>query len=256
MTDLAIEIEDLWVTPAGDVPIIAGLDLTVERGDLLCVLGPSGAGKSTMLKAVAGLIRSEGNITVLGESPETGWRHLGFVFQNPRLLGWRSAVENVELGLQLRGFEGGREERRKHALDAMERVAVGHLADRPAHLLSGGEQQRIAIARALVVDPDILLMDEPFSALDLRTRMELRRELVGWWQRFGLTVVFVTHDVDEALVLANKAVVFSPRPAQLAGNVDLALPHPRGTDTPGISECRATILSLIGPDEADATDRV
>jgi NitT/TauT family transport system ATP-binding protein len=242
----AVEIRDLRFAPAGE-EILGGVDLRVGGGELLCILGPSGAGKTTVLRLLGGLLTgATGEISVFDETAEAGWKRLAFVFQTPRLVRWRSAVGNVMLAQELRDGRGNKKERRLHALSCLGRVRVEHLADRPAHLLSGGEQQRVAIARALAVEPDILLMDEPFSALDVQTRADLRRDLVDWWSDDpGLTVVFVTHDVGEALELASRAIVLSGKPARVAADLKLDLPYPRDPAGADCAPYRERILRQL-----------
>jgi ABC-type nitrate/sulfonate/bicarbonate transport system ATPase subunit len=249
----AVGIRDLRFMAAGE-SILDGIDLQVPQGQLLCILGPSGAGKTTVLRLLGGLMTgATGEITIFDESAERGWKRLAFVFQTPRLVRWRSALDNVVLANELRHGRGRKDARRRHALDCLARVGVEHLADRPAHLLSGGEQQRVAIARALAVEPDVLLMDEPFSALDIRTRAQLRRDLVEWWREDGeLTVIFVTHDVEEALALGSRAVVLSSKPTRVAADIAIDLPHPRDPNAPACGEHRRQILRHLENDISDA----
>jgi len=241
----AIDIADLRFAPGGDV-ILDGVDLRVDQGELVCLLGPSGAGKSTTLRMLGGLMQGTGDLRIYGSPPSVGWQRLAYVFQSPRLVRWRSAVDNVALGIQLREGRGSKGVKRERALACLERVGIPELADRPAHLLSGGEQQRVAIARALALKPDVLLMDEPFSALDVRTRNELRHELVQWWQDAGLTIVFVTHDIDEALVLGTRAVVLSRKPTRVVADVEVDLPHPRDRDGAAWESRRQQVLAAFG----------
>jgi NitT/TauT family transport system ATP-binding protein len=241
-TTRAIEVRDLEVRYGSGI-VIDGLDLQVETGEFLCLLGPSGCGKSTLLRNIGGLAtHARGAITVNGRREEEGWEHLAYVFQAPRLVPWRSALANVVLGLELRGGVTSRAERRKAAQEAMRVVGVEHLADRPAHLLSGGEQQRVAIARALAVQPDVLLMDEPLSALDVTTRRQLRAELVSLWRRTGLTIVFVTHDVDEAIAIGSRIVVFSPKPTRVLTDIQVDLPDERNPLSDEFSRLRRDLM--------------
>ncbi|HKG37508.1 MAG TPA: ABC transporter ATP-binding protein [Conexibacter sp.] len=251
----AIDIHDLRFAPAGEV-ILDGVDLRVEQGEFVCLLGPSGAGKSTTLRLLGGLMEGSGDIEVYGESPHHGWRRLAYVFQSPRLVRWRSAIDNVMLGMELRDGRGDKAARRERARAVLERVGLADLADRPAHLLSGGEQQRVAIARALAVEPDVLLMDEPFSALDVRTRTELRRQMVELWQETGLTVVFVTHDVDEALALGARAVVLSRKPTRVLADVRIDLPHPRDRESAEADVHREAILAAFGDSRAEVEQEI
>ena len=194
-----IEVRDL-VVRFGDRAVLDGLTFTVDRGELLCVLGPSGSGKTTLLRAIGGLLRpTSGTVTVAGEPADRAWERSAYVFQAPRLVPWRSALGNVRLAQELRGGRANGE-----AARYLEMVGLGSLADRYPAMLSGGERQRVALARALVVEPEVLLMDEPFSALDATTRTRLREELVRIWREQGRTIVFVTHDRAEADALATR----------------------------------------------------
>jgi NitT/TauT family transport system ATP-binding protein len=248
MSNDIIDVRDLEVS-YGDQIIIDDLDLGVAEGEFLCLLGPSGCGKSTLLRNIGGLAAHvRGNITVNGLAEDEGWEHLAYVFQAPRLVPWRSALANVVLGLELRGVRGSSAQRRAAARDAMKIVGIEHLADRPAHLLSGGEQQRVAIARALAVQPDVLLMDEPLSALDVTTRRQLRSELVSLWRRTGLTIIFVTHDVDEAIAIGSRIVVFSPKPTRILADIQVDLPDERNPLSTEFSQLRRDLM--LGFEEA------
>jgi NitT/TauT family transport system ATP-binding protein len=249
MTD-AVDFKNLRVQYGATV-IIDSLDLTLREGDFTCFLGPSGCGKSTMLRIIGELIEpAGGDVTVFGEPAGQAWDELGYVFQAPRLVPWRNAVGNIVLGLQLRGVSGSRKELRERAMDAMETVGITHLADRPAHQLSGGEQQRVAIARALAVQPKVLLMDEPFSALDVQTRRQLRQEIVSFWNKTGMTIVFVTHDVDEAIAVGSRVVVFSPKPTVLLADLPVTMPKPADTHSEEFTKLHDQIVSLFGNSEA------
>lgn len=205
--------------------VIADVDLRVGRGEFLAILGPSGCGKSTLLRAVADLLAPlEGELSVLGNSPSEARRErrVGFVFQEATLLPWRTVRQNVELPLQV-----GRD-RVSRRVDAradywLDLVGLGHLAGRFPHQLSGGQRQRVAIARALQCEPDILLMDEPFGALDEITRERLNDELLAIWRRTGTTILFVTHSVTEAIYLGGRVLVLATNPGRVQGLVDLSL---------------------------------
>ena len=242
---VAIEVSDLRVR-FGDETVLDGIDLTVEEGEFLSVLGPSGCGKSTMLRIFGDLAQAEGEVKIFGEPHVESWQKLAYVFQQPRLLPWRTALSNVMLGVQLRQGRGDRPGRRARAQESLDRVGLGHLPNRRAHVLSGGEQQRVAIARGLSVDPRILLMDEPFSALDIQTRTQLRRQIVSLWQETGLTTVFVTHDVDEAIVVSNRIVVFSPKPTRVVADIRLTADHPRDPRDPSLDPVREEIVEALG----------
>ena len=221
----------------GAEQIYDSLDFTVRKGEFVCLLGPSGCGKSTALRIAGDLVPPDaGRVEVLGKAPKDAWQDIAFVFQSPRLVAWRNALSNVLLGAELRF---GRAEGRKRAAKARDLLALVGLADSANKyplMLSGGERQRVAIARALAVDPSIIMMDEPFSALDPNTRRRLRAEIVRIWQETGKTILFVTHDVDEALYLADRVVLLagSPARARLDRRIDAA--HPRARDAVASSD--------------------
>jgi ABC-type nitrate/sulfonate/bicarbonate transport system ATPase subunit len=241
----AVQVTDLKVQYDHDL-IMEHLGLTIDSGQFTCLLGPSGCGKSTMLRIMGELTNHHGgDVQVYGEPTAKGWNRLAYVFQAPRLVPWRSALDNVVLGLQLRGIEGSKAELRRKARAAMETVGIEHLARRRAHVLSGGEQQRVAIARALAVEPQVLLMDEPFSALDVQTRRQLRQEIVALWQRTGLTIIFVTHDVDEAIIVSNRIVVFSPKPTTVLADIPVDVPHPANPISPAFLSVRQRIVTMF-----------
>lgn len=226
--------------------VLDGLDLDVEEGEFLCLLGPSGCGKSTLLRIIGGLIPARGSVLVFGLPPREAWSQLAFVFQQARLLPWRSALSNVMLGMQLRSGRRGKAERREIALDALAKVGLENVWNRAAHVLSGGEQQRVAIARGLSVRPRILMMDEPFSALDLQTRRQLREQIVALWQETGITTIFVTHDVDEALYVGRRVVTFSPKPTRIVEDLVIDVPHPRDVRSPEVEPYRRRIINALG----------
>jgi len=243
MNDQAVEIVDLGVK-YGSSTVLDSVGLMIDSGDFLCLLGPSGCGKSTLLRVIGDLAPfTSGQVRVDGEVPSNAWDRLAYVFQAPRLVPWRNAVDNVVLGMQFRKMAGSKRQLRTQALEAMRAVGIEDLAFKPAHVLSGGEQQRVAIARALAVRPEILLMDEPFSALDVQTRRQLRAEMVSLWRRTGLTIIFVTHDVDEALIVGSRVVVFSPKPTRILDDLKVDLPHPADPLSPEFHALRQRIAA-------------
>ncbi|MDB5410807.1 MAG: ABC-type nitrate/sulfonate/bicarbonate transport system, ATPase component [Rhodospirillales bacterium] len=229
------------------------IDLDVREGELLCILGPSGCGKSTALRVLAGLLPVDGGtVTIDGESPEQRWRDMAFVFQNPRLLAWRTAKQNVTLGLELRQLGLGRAAMESRADDLLRLVGLAADSEKYPRMLSGGERQRVSLARALAVEPRIILMDEPFSALDPSTRRRMRNELVEIWQRTGKTIVFVTHDIDEALELADRIVLLSPKPTRVVETMTVADARPRAIGTsPSLAMLRDRILAGFHDAPAD-----
>jgi NitT/TauT family transport system ATP-binding protein len=225
-----IELDRVRVELAGE-RIYDSLDFVVSSGEFLCILGPSGCGKSTCLRLIGGLLAaSGGSVRVDGRSPSEVWDQIAYVFQAPRLVPWRDALGNVMLGMELRFGGQGRREREAHCREMLELVGLGNDIRKYPRMLSGGERQRVAIARALAVEPKIILMDEPFSALDLNTRRRLRAQMVSIWQQTGKTIVFVTHDIDEALTLADRIVLMSNKPTRIIETIDIARTQPRDID--------------------------
>jgi NitT/TauT family transport system ATP-binding protein len=212
----------------GDEQIYERLSFDVRRGEFVCILGPSGCGKSTSLRIIGGLLDvNTGRVTVDGRTPQDAWPEIAFVFQSPRLVPWRNALDNVLLGTELRFGAGDKAGRRARATELLSLVGLAGDARKYPSMLSGGERQRVAIARALAVDPKIVLMDEPFSALDPNMRGRMRTEMERIWIETGKTVVFVTHDIDEALQLADRVVVLSNKPTHVLEIIDLKTARPR-----------------------------
>src|ERR1700757_3461738 len=213
----------------GDERIYDRLSFDVRRGEFVCILGPSGCGKSTSLRIIGGLLDvNSGRVTVDGRAPQDAWPEIAFVFQSPRLVPWRTALDNVLLGTELRFGTGDQERRRARASELLRLVGLAGDIDKYPSMLSGGERQRVAIARALAVDPQIVLMDEPFSALDPNMRGRMRSEMERIWLETEKTVVFVTHDIDEALQLADRTVVLSNKPTHVLEVLEFKTARPRG----------------------------
>jgi NitT/TauT family transport system ATP-binding protein len=214
------------------VTALEGIDLAIQAGEFVSLIGPSGCGKSTLLRIVGNLTdQTSGDVEVNGKPAERARldRDYGMVFQSPVLMDWRTVTRNVELPLEIMGFaKAERTERSERLLSLVELAEFG--AKYPWQL-SGGMQQRVAIARALAFDPKLLLMDEPFGALDEMTRERMNLELIRIWGETGTTIVFVTHSIPEAVFLSTRVVVMSPRPGRIARIVAVDLPHPRTVDT-------------------------
>jgi NitT/TauT family transport system ATP-binding protein len=211
------------------VRALDNVDLRVREGQFFSVLGPSGCGKSTLLRIVGGLIDpTAGSVSIgNGTGPHDAQRakEIGFVFQEPGLLAWRTVTENIEVALQVN--RKANRLRQHSTAELLDLVGLTAFARAYPYQLSGGMQQRVAIARALAFDPKILLMDEPFGALDMITRQAMRYELLRIWARAQKTVLFVTHSIQEAIILSDTVAVLSPRPGRLTGIVDIDLPRPR-----------------------------
>jgi taurine transport system ATP-binding protein len=212
------------------VDVLDGIDLTIEQGSFVCLVGPSGCGKSTLLRLLAGFLRpTAGEIHVGTSLVEAPSHERGVVFQQPTLYPWLTVAENVGFGLKMRGVK--RAERDPIVREHLELVGLADVADFRPYELSGGMQQRAQIARVLANDPDIILMDEPFGALDAITRDRLQDELLRIWRTTGSTVLFITHSVDEAVYLGTRVLVMGPRPGRIV--LDVAEPfstEPRDAD--------------------------
>ena len=215
----------------GTVAAADGVDLSIADGEFVTLLGPSGCGKTTLLRVIADLEQaSEGNIAVNGMSPDAARksRAYGYVFQAPALYPWRTVERNVALPLEIMGFSS--EERRRRVKVNIELVNLAGFERKHPWQLSGGMQQRVSIARALAFDPKLLLMDEPFGALDEIVRDKLNQQLLELWNRTGKTVVFVTHSIPEAVFLSTRIVVMSPRPGRIIDMIETSFPKDRTLD--------------------------
>jgi NitT/TauT family transport system ATP-binding protein len=214
------------------VKALAGVDLEVSRGEFVSLIGPSGCGKSTLLRIVGDLTSpSSGTVTVNGKPAERARRDrdYGIVFQAPVLFDWRTVEDNVKLPLEILGQDAATRTRR--AREMLELVELGDVLKLHPYQLSGGMQQRVSIARALAFQPSILLMDEPFGALDEMTRERMNGEVLRIWEQTGTTILFVTHSIPEAVFLSSRVVVMSARPGRITNIVDIDLPRPRNEDT-------------------------
>jgi len=207
-------------------PVLEGIDLKIERGEFVSIIGPSGCGKSTLLKLVAGLIPcTSGEIAIDGAKPAEARKLVSFVFQDATLLPWRTVESNVALALELEGKPKAENEAQTASL--LELVGLSHVAKHYPRQLSGGMKMRTSIARALATRPRLLLMDEPFAALDEMTRDRMNEELLRLREEQNWTVLFVTHSVAEAVFLASKVIVLAPHPGRVAHVVEVELPYPR-----------------------------
>ncbi|MBC8100199.1 MAG: ABC transporter ATP-binding protein [Armatimonadetes bacterium] len=214
------------------VTALENIQLDVRAGEFISLIGPSGCGKSTLLRLIADLITpTQGDLTVNGKTPHQARldRDYGMVFQAPTLYEWRTVTQNVQLPLEIMGYPKG--ERQRLAQHMLDMVELGAFARHYPWQLSGGMQQRVSIARALSFEPSILLMDEPFGALDEFTRERMNMELLRLWRQTGITVIFVTHSIPEAVFLSSRIVVMSPRPGRITQIVENNLPHPRAFET-------------------------
>ena len=229
---------------AGRVPALDGIDFDVREHEAVAVIGRSGCGKSTLLRIVAGLLAPTGGRVLVAGQPVTGPRRdISVMFQRPALLPWRSVLANVLLPVEVLGLDQRRHT--AHAHELLELTGLTEFAGRLPHELSGGMRQRVSLCRSLVQHPRVLLMDEPFSALDALTRTELSAELQRIWRERPLTVVFVTHSVEEAVVLADRVVVLTPRPGRLRKIVDVDLPRPRTARAAGVAAAGGELYDLL-----------
>lgn len=228
-----IEVRDLAVEfpRRREAPLLAldGVDLTVSGGEIVSLIGPNGCGKSTTLRAIAGLVpSSRGCVRLDGRAIDGPDPRIGLVFQEPRLLPWRTVARNVGYALELAG--ASREAREARVLELLRRVGLQDSADAMPGQLSGGMRQRAALARALALEPEVLLLDEPFSALDAMTRDRFNHELLRLWGRLRTTIVVVTHSISEAIFLGDRVIVLGPRPGRVVAEVAVPLPRPRTLD--------------------------
>ncbi|WP_346864858.1 ABC transporter ATP-binding protein [Methanocalculus sp. MSAO_Arc2] len=227
-------------------PLVALEDISIEieRGEFLCILGPSGCGKTTLLRLVAGLDRpTSGEIIVEGKSVTGPDPRLAMIFQEYSLYPWRTVRGNIAFGLQMRGMS--REERDERVNHFIQLVGLEGFGDSYPYELSGGMRQRVAVARALATDPAVLLMDEPFGALDAQTRNRMQKELLLIWEKTKKTVIFVTHSVDEAVYIADRILVLSTRPGRVAGIYDIDIPRPRNRTSVEFAKIRRDVLEQI-----------
>ena len=235
------------VFPHGGQPLVALKDTSfeVQRGEFVCVVGASGSGKSTLLNVLSGL-----------DQPTSGRTHvhgrIALMFQEAALFPWLTALGNVELALQLRGVKAS--ERRDMAMELLARVRLQGFEKRRPHELSGGMKQRVALARALAQDADVLLMDEPFGALDVITRDHLHKEIERIWSETGLTILFVTHNGREAVRLGDRVLIFTSRPGRVAYEVKIDLPRPRDIDSPELVAISHRINERLRQEMSDGGD--
>ncbi|KKF01343.1 ABC transporter ATP-binding protein [Mycolicibacterium obuense] len=225
----AVEFDSVSVayrTREGRRAAVEDVTLSVQSGEFIALVGPSGCGKSTLLKAAAGLVAaSAGQVRVGGAVVTEPPAGVGMLFQNDALLPWRSVADNVRLPLQIAGRHRAEQDTRTAAL--LDKVGLSSFADYVPRQLSGGMRKRVALARTLAADPAVFLMDEPFGPLDALTRREIGADFLRLWEQVRTTVLFVTHDVDEALLLADRVVVMSPGPGRIVEDLAVSLPRPR-----------------------------
>ena len=216
---------------------LSDISTIVREKEFLCILGPSGCGKTTLLRMIAGLEPvSEGSITIDGETISGPSRKMAMIFQDYSLYPWRTVIENIAFGLEIQDVD--REKREKIAESYLDLIGLREFGKNYPYELSGGMRQRVAVARALAIDPSVLLMDEPFGALDAQTRNTLQIEILKIWEKTKKTVLFVTHSVDEAVFLADRIMVLTSRPGRIKDIVNIDLPRPRDRTSPDFAKIR------------------
>ena len=231
----------------GEMVALNGVSLDIHDNEFICVVGPSGCGKSTLLNIIAGLLEpTDGRVLCDGKEVTGTGTERGVVFQQYALFPWLTVKKNVMFALQMRGIKGKQAE--KIAMEYLEMVDLAKFANSYPKELSGGMKQRVAIARAYAAEPEVLLMDEPFGALDAQTRTQLQSELLETWEKHNKTCFFITHDVDEAIMLAQRVVIMSARPGRIKEIVDVDIPYPRTQETkmtPEFMELKNHIWSQV-----------
>src|ERR1700722_4195930 len=248
-----IEARDLTLiydTPGGTVPGVRAVSFGMEASEFLCIVGPSGCGKSTLLNIIAGFVAPTSGEIRIGGAPINGYgTDRGVVFQDfAQLFPWRTALGNVEFGLEMKGV--GKAERDKIAREQLRLVKLEKFTNSYPHHLSGGMQQRVAIARALAYNPAVRLMDEPFAALDAMTRDDMQRLLADVWKATRKTVIYVTHNVAEAVYLADRVVVMTPHPGTVKTEVPIALARPRDPLSVEFLDYQKQLLRLLGQEKS------
>jgi NitT/TauT family transport system ATP-binding protein len=247
MQPIAIrDVTLIYDTPGGKVPGVKNVSIDIDASEFLCIVGPSGCGKSTLLNIIAGFLTPASGEISIGGKPVTGHgMDRGVVFQDfAQLFPWRTALGNVSFGLEMKGVP--KQEREKIAREQLRLVKLEKFTGSFPHHLSGGMQQRVAIARALAYNPSVLLMDEPFAALDALTRDDMQRLLADVWRQTRKTVIYVTHNVAEAVYLADRVIVMSPHPGTVKTEMKIDLPRPRDPLSVEFVECQKELLRHLG----------
>ena len=231
-------------TPDRNVIALRDIDLAIRPGELVCLLGPSGCGKSTLLNAVAGFLRPSAGRIMVDDAPVAGpGPDRGMVFQEYALFPWMTVVDNVAFGLRVKGL--GRAAARRRAMELLALLGLTDFADRHPKELSGGMRQRVAIARVLAIDPPVLLMDEPFGALDALTRRSLQDQLLELWTKLRKTILFVTHSIDESIYLADRIVVMTYRPGTIRRDLAVELSRPRDPSSAAFNALKRELDQLL-----------
>jgi len=246
---LSLEILELSKTFSGRVPeesihVLEKIQHRIENGRFISIIGPSGCGKTTLLRIIAGLEKaSAGKVLLDGKELVQGSEEIGMVFQEYALFPWRTTLQNIEIGIEIRGMD--KEKRRSTAMEYIKTFDLSGFENRYPRELSGGMKQRVAIARTLIMNPRVVLMDEPFGSLDSQTRNALQEFLLRIWQKRADTIIFVTHNVDEAVFLSDEIVVFSKRPARIIKILKIEYPRPRDRTSEECNKIRRDVLKIL-----------
>lgn len=238
-------VSKVFSNSGNDVTALKEVSIDIQKGEFISLLGPSGCGKTTLLRMIADLLEpTNGTLEIEGKTPKEARlsRKYGMVFQSPVLYEWRTIRKNIELPLEIMKVK--KEERKERSDKMLELVGLTEFADSYPHQLSGGMQQRVGIARALAIKPEILLMDEPFSALDEFTREKLHEDLLRIWRKTNKTIVFVTHNISESVYLSDRVCVLSPHPGRLSAVIDIDLPRPRTAEMRHSAELAALVAKV------------
>lgn len=252
-----IEVQNLnkvFSHASGEVPVLENINFAVQQGEFVSIVGSSGCGKTTLLNIIAGIIPpNSGDVLVRGERVQKVRRSVGYAFQQATLLPWRTIQSNIELGLELRGVK--KNERRDRARNLLSQVGLGQFGESYPHQVSGGMAKRAEIARVLAIDPEVLLMDEPFGALDAQTKLHMHDSLLKLLQDFRKTVIFITHDLDEAVVLSDTVITMSARPGRIKNMHKINLGRPRDSRSARLDQKFQEILGPIWEDIESAAGK-
>lgn len=241
--DIKIRVNNL-TKRFGDLTVLNGINFTIKKGELLAIVGPTGCGKTTFLNCLSKLMQStEGDILIDGEEANPKKHNIAYVFQEPTCLPWRTVRENVAYGMEVKGVP--KAEREKRATEIMDLVGLTSCADLYPNQVSASMMQRIAVSRAFAVNPDLLLMDEPYGQLDVKLRFYLEDELVNLWQKLNSTILFVTHNIEEAVYVAERILVLTNKPTSVKEEIIVDLPRPRKLVDPRFIELRRQVTDLI-----------
>ena len=246
---MSLEIKKLYKTFYDDdgidkTDVLQDINLSVDNGQFVSLIGPSGCGKTTVLRIVAGLEEAtSGQVIINGKRTREQCEHVGFVFQEYALFPWRTVCQNIEFGLEIKNIS--KKQRRLRALKYIDRFGMKGFEHKFPGELSGGMRQRVAISRTLINDPSIMLMDEPFGALDSQTRSHLQKFLLQVWQKSNKTIVFVTHNIDEAVFLSQRVICFSNRPGKVKLSLPIDMPYPRDVTDDEFNKYRRQIIEFL-----------